>query len=73
MTKKKKTMGRPVEIPSPWKELANAVGGKLILAEKLGVADSTINRWARRVHEPSELTKKEVRRLCDYYHIEHNI
>lgn len=70
MDNKKKGAGRPVHIPSPWGELANAVGGTKKLAEKICVSGSTLNRWANEVHRVPELAKKEVRRLCKYYGIE---
>ena len=66
----KKGAGRPIHIPSPWGELAEAVGGTKELAEKFGVSGATINRWANGVHKAPEMAKKEVRRLCKYYKIE---
>lgn len=71
--KNKKGAGRPIEIPSPWGDLAKAVGGTHILAKNFGVADTTLNRWAMGIHQPSELTKREVRRLCTQFNIKNTI
>lgn len=73
MSKNKKSAGRPIQLASPWGELAQAVGGTLILAEKFGVAGTTLNRWANGIHEPSELTKREVRNLCKQFKIKNSI
>lgn len=73
MSKNEKGAGRPIELESPWGELAKAVGGTKILAEKFGVAGTTLNRWANGVHEPSELAKREVRNLCKQYKIKTTI
>lgn len=70
MNKQKKGAGRPIHIPSPWGELADAIGGTKKLAEKLFVSGATINRWANGVHKVPEMAKKEIRRLCKYYGIE---
>lgn len=70
MTGEKQKAGRPIHIPSPWKELSEAVGGTKKLADKLCVSGATINRWANGVHRVPEMTKKEIRRLLRYYQIE---
>jgi hypothetical protein len=70
MEEPKKGAGRPVHIPSPWGELAKAMGGTNKLAEKLCVSGATVNRWANSVHRVPEMAKKEIRRLCKYYSIE---
>ena len=70
MRKRKPGAGRPVELPSPWGELAKKVGGSAELANKLGVGTSTLNKWARGVHRIPSLAAKEIERLCKYYEIE---
>jgi hypothetical protein len=39
-------MPRPTTLPEPWRSLAEKAGGVWALAEKFGVAESTIRRWA---------------------------
>ncbi|MBP6218564.1 MAG: helix-turn-helix domain-containing protein [Oligoflexales bacterium] len=68
--KKKEGAGRPIHIPEPWGQLAEAVGGTQKLAQKLGVSGATVNRWANGVHKVPELAKREIRRMCKYYGIE---
>ena len=70
MDEPKKGVGRPIHIPPPWGELADAVGGTKKLADKLCVSGATVNRWANGVHKVPEMAKKEIRRLCKYYGIE---
>ncbi len=69
----KKKVGRPIHLPSPWGELARALGGTKKLSERLLVSGATINRWANKVHDPSGLVKKEVRKLCKIYKIKTNL
>ena len=49
MTEEKKKSGRPISSPAPWGELYMKVGQEKI-AKDLGVAKSTVHKWARNVH-----------------------
>ena len=46
-------MPRPSTLPAPWGDLAAAHGGVGKLAAALGVAPSTIHRWAHGKINPS--------------------
>lgn len=57
-------MGRPIELPSPWRELAEAFGGVRLLAQACDVRAWTIQRWARGDFVPSTLTRRAVNLLA---------
>lgn len=73
MKTKKLKVGRPIKMPHPWGELAESVGGTFILAEKLGVKQPTINRWAHGKSRVPLMTLKEIKRLCAIYKISNSI
>lgn len=54
-------MSRPTTLPSPWRELAAALGGVGALAEACGVEPRTVARWADGTRSPSELQRRDVR------------
>lgn len=58
---------RPIhrEWPSPWDELIEAYGGTAeSLAEAIGTTGMTIGRWADKLVEPGEPTKRQVNQLA---------
>ena len=73
MLRHTKGAGRPITASSPWKELAENIGGIGKLAEKLGVTRSTLNKWKLGVHRIPTLARKEVLRLCKYYGIKNGV
>lgn len=70
VTKKQNKLGRPILMPHPWGTLAEAIGGTFILAEKLGVKQPTIHRWAHGKSRIPLTTIKEIKRLCAIYKIQ---
>jgi hypothetical protein len=71
--KNKPGQGRPITTRSPWGDLYKATGGQETLANKIGVAKSTIAKWASCTHRVPELAKKELLRLCKYYGIKEGV
>lgn len=69
----KNKRGRPLKKPSPWSELYICEGGEAKLAAKLGVAKSTIGKWADGVHRIPQMAKKELLRLCKNHGIREGI
>lgn len=65
----KRPVGRPVQAPAPWGPLFEKVGGHAKLADKLGVAKSTIGRWATGQSRIPKMGKKELLRLCKHHGI----
>ena len=65
----KRSVGRPVLADPPWGPLFEKVGGHAKLADRLGVAKSTIGRWASGKSRIPKLGKKELLRLCKHYGI----
>lgn len=61
----KNKVGRPISAPAPWGELARSVGGNLKLAERLGVAKSTLHKWSSGTHRIPKLARKELLHLCE--------
>lgn len=62
-----KSTRRPIhrEWPSPWKELIAAYGGTAeSLAEAIGTTGMTIGRWADKLAEPNEPTKRVVNSMA---------
>ena len=47
-------LGRPVELPGAWGEMAHEAGGTTALAERLGKGSRTVQRWAKGEHAPSK-------------------
>lgn len=66
MDKENKKMGRPLteSIVAPWPELLRLESGQMKLAEKLGVSQTTVGKWARGVHRIPELARRELLLLC---------
>lgn len=71
MKEEKNRPGRPLadDIVSPWPELFQLEHGQAKLAEKLGVSQTTIGKWARGVHRVPKLARQELARLCKKHHI----
>lgn len=61
--------GRPLAIPSPWRELALAVGGLKALADRLGVTTKTVRRWSRG-SAPTLAHWKAMWEVCDEVGVE---
>ena len=57
-------MPKPVTLPKPWTEIVNAYGGRRFFAEKMGVSEITIYRWAHKESKMSLATQNEVMRLA---------
>jgi hypothetical protein len=57
-------MGRPIELPSPWRELALALGSVTALAEACGASVRTVQRWADGSMVPRAIVKKHVNALA---------
>ncbi len=57
-------MTKPVTLPAPWTEIVNAYGGRRSFAEKIGVSEITVYRWAHRKSKMSPATQREVIRLA---------
>lgn len=57
-------MPKPVTLPNPWTEIVNAYGGRRSFAEKIGVSEITVYRWAHKMSKMSSATQKEVIRLA---------
>lgn len=53
-------IGRPIELPEPWRALAVKVGGTLALISELGITRSTLYRWVKGVQPRSLHTKRWV-------------
>ena len=53
-------MGRPVELPSPWREMVEHAGTADRLIEALGVGKSTFYRWTRGELVPRKPTRDAV-------------
>jgi hypothetical protein len=51
-------------LPSPWRELAAALGGVAQLAEACGVTTRTVQRWARGELTPGPIVKRHVGALA---------
>ena len=60
---KEKKAGRPMTTRDPWGSLYVAIGGQEKLANHLGVAKSTVAKWATGLHRTPSMVKKEVLRL----------
>lgn len=66
MSKKANRIGRPLDesIVAPWPDLFRLENGQIKLAEKLGVAQTTVGKWARGIHRIPELARRELLLLC---------
>lgn len=66
MKEEKNRTGRPLldDIKAPWPELFRFEQGQAKLAEKLGVSQTTVSKWARGMHRVPELARRELIRLC---------
>lgn len=75
MKKKPSKIGRPLanETHSPWPELFKYEQGQTKLAEKLGVSQTTVGKWARGVHRVPELARRELLRLCKEHGIKDGV
>lgn len=71
MKKEKQKVGRPVmvDISPPWAEIFKNEQGQVKLAEKLGVSQTTISRWARGIHRIPTLAKKALIEICKEHSI----
>jgi hypothetical protein len=57
-------MTRPLSLPSPWLELANAHGTLAALALRIGVQPLAVWRWAHGHRHPGTLAQRRVNELC---------
>ena len=57
-------MSKTITLPEPWPEILLAYGGKKLFAEKIGVNEATIYRWAHKHSKMSLATQNEVKRLA---------
>ena len=66
MTEEKNKRGRPLlaDIRAPWPKLFEYEHGQAKLAQKLGVSQTTVGKWARGTHRVPELARRELLRLC---------
>ena len=53
-------MSRPTTLPSPWRELADHVGGVMALAAALGVSRRALERWGDGTRRPSAIVRQHV-------------
>ena len=53
-------MGRPTTFPSPWRELAEILGGVAPMAEALGTAPRTLRGWADGSRRPVGAARKQI-------------
>lgn len=63
-TRERASRGRPTTLPSPWRELADALGGVAALADACKVRPSTVWRWAAGVTTPGGVVQDHVRALA---------
>lgn len=56
---------KPLQLPSPWLELALAYGGRKNLASVIGVSETTIYRWAMGKSKPSKFAVIEIKRIAE--------
>ena len=54
-------MSRATSLPTPWRELAVALGGVAALADACGVTTRTLARWATGELRPTALRLADVR------------
>jgi DNA-binding transcriptional regulator YiaG len=75
MSDEKNKKGRPLtaDVVPPWLELFRLEHGQIKLAEKLGVSQTTVGKWARSIHRVPELAKKELLRLCKRHGVKEGI
>lgn len=75
MTNFKNRVGRPImtDVASPWAEIFSCAEGQAKLAEKLGVSQSTISRWARGHHRIPTLARKALIEICREHSIKDGI
>lgn len=55
-------IGKPIEMPSPWGDLAEVLGS-VAMADALGVTLRTLNRWATGEMKPHALRVPAIRKL----------
>lgn len=55
--------GRPVTLPSPWKELAETMGGVQAVADALASSPRTVRQWAHGERTPRGPSRVLVDRL----------
>lgn len=60
----KARVGRPMALPSPWLELAEAFGGVAELAEACGVSRRGLNHWAAGDRVPGSIVRRHVNALA---------
>lgn len=65
--------GRKISSPAPWGELYERAGGQEKIAKKLGVAKSTVGKWATNTHRIPELARKELLKMCKSHGIDEGI
>lgn len=75
MDTEKNKRGRPLtaDITAPWPDLFNCENGQSKLAQRLGVSQTTVGKWARGIHRIPELARKELLRLCKRHGIKEGI
>lgn len=75
MSEEKNRPGRPLlsDIKAPWPELFHHEHGQVKLAEKLGVSQSTVGKWARGMHRIPALARRELLALCKEHGIKDGI
>lgn len=75
MSIEKNKKGRPLteEVVAPWPELFKLEHGQTKLAERLGVSQTTVGKWARGIHRIPGLAKKELLRLCKRHGVKEGI
>ena len=57
-------MARPSTLATPWRELAEAMGGVGKLAASCGVTMRALERWASGERTPGPIVQKHVRSLA---------
>ena len=62
-------MSRSISIPSPWKELAEAMGSVQILAEATHSNPKAIRQWAHGLRVPSKPTMATLIKLFKFHQI----
>ncbi len=72
MKEEQKKRGRPISSPAPWGELFKKMGQEKI-AEEMGVAKTTVGKWARNVHRIPKLARNELLRMCKDHGIKEGV
>lgn len=75
MTEDKPRRGRPLleVVRAPWPDLFKYEKGRAGLADRLGVSQTTVGKWARGVHRIPVLARKVLIEICEEHAIREGI